>query len=96
MSVHTPGPWTVDPTFNGEVVLSSRGIMVADCSIFARGRSSETNQANARLIAATPDLLVALHKLLVIAPENALDDDDPEQAEAWAFARAVVAKLGID
>ena len=49
--------------------------------------------ANARLISAAPELLAALRSLIKVAPENCDDaEDDPEQAEAWAAARAAIAK----
>lgn len=38
---------------------------------------------------------LALRRLIAVMPENALDDDDPEQADAWKFAADVIAKLGL-
>ena len=54
---HTPGPWTQDEygsvkTPSGETLLVE-GVALA-------GRSTEETRANARLIAAAPDLLAAL------------------------------------
>lgn len=65
-TTHTPGPWTVDggyimggtPT-NGEG-LKTYALYVADCRISSAYRIHEEQQANARLIAAAPDLLAAL------------------------------------
>jgi hypothetical protein len=63
---HTPGPWTVAP--DGEHVLGGEptdpvviaGTMLADwCS-----ETDETSEANARLIAAAPNLLAALETAL--------------------------------
>ena len=61
MSKHTPGPWATDPECNNEIVLGKDGIIVADCCIVdAEGiRTQEQVNANARLIAAAPDLLTA-------------------------------------
>ncbi len=53
----TPGPWSTDPEYKHEMVLGSDRIIVSDCSILHKQRSIETNRANARLIAASPDLL---------------------------------------
>ena len=50
MSAHTPGPWIV----NGDEVYSSHKSQIADCGGFS------DSEANARLIAAAPDLLLAL------------------------------------
>lgn len=59
---HTPGPWAI--TDDGVGVFSAnmplhQNKVIANCGAVARER--EENEANARLIAATPDLLVALH-----------------------------------
>ena len=54
---HTPGPWRIDPGpgFSRNRIEDADGICVA----FAWGLGLEAD-ANARLIAAAPDLLVAL------------------------------------
>lgn len=70
MSKHTPGPWTLG---NGEVRIRTekneqgRSILVAEC--YTTGNAGrypkyEERKANARLIAAAPELLEALKKLL--------------------------------
>ena len=60
----TPGPWTADPEFDYQSVLGPDGVQVADCSITVNPRygkrTNEINEANARLVAAAPDLLEAL------------------------------------
>ena len=66
MSKHTPGPWRTDPDLGHEQVLGPDGIIVADCSIFAmvkNGPTPERNRANARLIAAAPEMLSFLQDL---------------------------------
>ena len=61
-SQHTPGPWTYhyEPKLNRHVVRAGfageRGI----CSTYGAGAKSYECAANARLIAAAPDLLAAL------------------------------------
>lgn len=58
----TPGPWTVEaPDDERPVIRSDDGGMVAD--MIEREDSRET-QANAHLIAAAPDLLIALRTIL--------------------------------
>ena len=68
MSSHTPAPWEVENNNNREwsptlvVAKSDFGKLVADCwmtTLIPR----ETAKANARLIAAAPDLLSALQRV---------------------------------
>ena len=60
-SKHTQGPWeTKQSTF----VHSKRGEFVADCSYPAASDQSEFS-ANARLIAAAPELLEALEEAII-------------------------------
>ena len=63
MSAHTPGPWRTDPEVDDQSVIGPDGFMLADCAIFSLqdgAPSSERCTANARLIAAAPDLLAEL------------------------------------
>ena len=66
-TTHTPGPWKIlgqnDPT----QVRSVEGKFIADCGFgpAASPRMSEA-KANARLVAAAPELLGALHVSLTI------------------------------
>ena len=61
---HTPGPWEADST----AVLTSHPpyLTVADCS--HRGHTLATEEANARLIAAAPDMLEVLEEMLAEHP----------------------------
>lgn len=75
---HTPGPWTVQDfnaddlqspsRFEGPVVVYAESDCdihpVADCSCNHTCRAADEAQANARLIAAAPDLLEAASALL--------------------------------
>lgn len=63
---HTPGPWTVNPHFNHGAEVRSLA-SVAWCSVASTHGASGSQvidvaeaRANARLIAAAPDLLEAL------------------------------------
>lgn len=58
MSGHTPGPWHVGPHYKSDV--ESQHGRICDCGI-TRGPNGE---ANARLIAAAPDLLEALKEMV--------------------------------
>lgn len=83
---YTPGPWEVD----GPRIYSTTKTLVATVGLF---RSLETASANARLIAAAPDLLAALESLL----EWAADVHDPMKQSRINYsgmdaARAAIAK----
>lgn len=80
MSKHTPGPWkAVRNSSFWEVVYPWPEQSIEDANKFspstayAWGKSEEEKEANARLIAAAPELLAALQSII------ALDDKvDPE------------------
>ena len=89
----TPGPWATDPEYNHEQVIGPDGITVADCLIIAldSGPSRETIQANAHLIAAAPEMLKALLRIL-----DWNDGTPPLGDEPWLemceIARVALAK----
>lgn len=88
---HTPGPWRIE--FGDSVysqadyaALSQRGHTAhALCTIHAIPTSKGDTDANARLIAAAPDLLAALRKIHANAAESA---DWIRQITAEAIAKA--------
>lgn len=94
MSTHTPGPWKVHPYRNGKIGpynmaidVGPAGRMVAQiCGEFEKPVAGDEAEANARLIAAAPDLLTAL-KALVIAT-----DGHPGSVRQRDEARAAIAK----
>lgn len=81
---HTPGPWTA----NGSWVVAADGPIVETVA-YARVRSGEA-EANARLIAAAPDLLV-LAEEVAKEYEDAADWKDAI-GRLQRLARAAVAK----
>ena len=85
---HTPGPWRVGtPPPNGEQCIGdSKGLMVA---VATTGIALNETLANARMIAAAPDLLEALEGLL-----NALPSATTHPA--IKAARAAIAKAQGD
>ena len=96
---HTPGPWTADKlqdrdTFN----IFANGFVSAMCQVSrmensTRSTSGNETAANARLIAAAPDLLEALQDLFGADMEHVLmGDGKDDQIEAIAKARAAIAK----
>ena len=73
---HTPGPWRIgdagNTIFGPKMVDGSLAVMVA--SISRPGRDLDAKHANARLIAAAPELLAELQRLYEAARTMA----DPE------------------
>ena len=64
MSGHTPGPWKVNPAAHGCAVESEDGASVAWCGNNVSTRHGVAPfRANARLIAAAPDMLAALERV---------------------------------
>ena len=80
---HTPGPWTYDRSGYSLYVNSGRELVTA---LSMDGKRLETSEANARLIAAAPDLLDAL--LMVLDDPNALDG----RPRTYEYVRAAIAK----
>lgn len=63
MTQHTPGPWAAEPAITGEVDIISDAARLPVCTVpkLHPGRMSpKERQANARLIAAAPQLFEAL------------------------------------
>ncbi len=87
---HTPGPWATARGFEGQTVVGSDGVLVADCSIIDRlgQRTGPECTANARLIAAAPDLLEALKAVVAIADRRTVEFDAAHAAIAKAEGAA--------
>lgn len=85
---HTPGPWTA--TERGEFVNAPNGRDI--CHIYGQ-RTLGEDKANARLIAAAPDLLAALQALAIVAESVAhLRGLEREILPATDAARAALSK----
>ena len=85
--MHTKGPWSLDGdlyAMNLDVIYGSGRIAMMECE--NDELSDDEVMANARLIAASPDMLAAL--------EWAVEAADTEQYEAdwYAAARVAIAK----
>jgi hypothetical protein len=84
MIQHTPGPWTFNETIP-RMVSSKEGYITRDiCRMDDSTMSAFNQNANARLIAAAPDLLEAVQDLL---------DNVPPLWECAERAQAIVDKL---
>jgi hypothetical protein len=88
MSAHTPGPWTYG-YLSGDI--SARGELIARCE----PGELATTAANARLIAAAPDLLQELRNIADANWHSWLERASPVEFVAWAQnrARAAIAKV---
>lgn len=97
----TPGPWHVATANKAQspwVVCDPEGGSIADCEPPGPWMSHETADANARMIAASPDMLSALKasRLYVEILEKHLDPTvdagAPTIREHAAMVRAAIAK----
>ena len=63
---HTPGPWVVilSPADHDEFEDVTSNVSMPICQFWRKGYGVEAHAANARLIAAAPDLLDACRKAL--------------------------------
>ena len=83
-ALHTKGPWKID---SGEAlkVRNVSGSIAMIMQTHLRGRrSSDETRANARLIAAAPDMLEALQNLMRHMPDYA--------DTVWIDAQAAIAR----
>jgi hypothetical protein len=90
MSKFTPGPWVIDWNVSRLDIFSSDAkVLVASLRRSAMSPAiDEAARANARLIAAAPDLLATL-----VEAHDIIDAiGQPETAEVAARMRAVIAK----
>jgi hypothetical protein len=81
MSKHTPGPWFSQYDDNGFYEIGSEAVSLR--LAFTHGEG-DTDEANARLIAAAPELLEALKDLLYQAKLS-------ENEGGWDFEQATAA-----
>jgi hypothetical protein len=81
MTVHTQGPWAVDGRNNNRLIVGAPGRrlrqIVAEVPLVVGGLADPTPEAeaNARLVAAAPELFTMLSKLVAesLRPEGPLD-----------------------
>ena len=93
MTAHTPGPWSVS---NGHLlrVTTTTRLPLVICGIHRLGKNGGPAigdpHANARLIAAAPELLKALKGLLVLFEE--IDGGANDHADEFIAARRAISK----
>lgn len=92
---HTPGPWVVTPGDSVVAIHSEDGKRVAATNTQTYYQKyTETDMANARLIAAAPDLLAALKDAMRSSRKDFKSgpDGDRQYREAYAEQFAAIAK----
>ncbi|PJK07954.1 hypothetical protein CO610_07260 [Lysobacteraceae bacterium NML95-0200] len=85
MSGHTPGPWHIvtDEHGNTEIITDSRPYI---CTV-APGKCEDVTVANARLIAAAPDMRSLLLQIHTELSNTASADADPANWEGYTMHR---------
>lgn len=89
---HTPGPWHLG-TRPGPIVYGPQGEQVANMHVAMLEQGE--HKANARLIAAAPDMLLALENLYARAfavMDKSATHDGIENCKVLGDARAAIAK----
>ena len=85
-AAHTPGPWKYMK--RGLLVKADESAIIARV-LFASGkRRTDVDRANARLIAAAPELLAALKRATQFLLDNYKDSDMPDILPACCAALA--------
>ena len=84
---HTPGPWTRHKWHSQEDQISAKGGTIALVSHIHTLVPEAEADANARLIAAAPDLLAALEAIVKIT-----DGSQPNYPAVLMVAQAAIAK----
>lgn len=89
-SKHTPGPWQLAEKYNCKDVRAVDGPYVADCNASA-AIDWRTKEANARLIAAAPELL-SIAEMVDDVSDRIDYDPDSAFGQLVTAARAAIAK----
>ena len=90
MTNHTPGPWYVVRTLTSSlsIAASPKYTLIATVYGAAFHAGPYVAEANARLIAAAPDMLEALRTIVEYGPQSGMKADAP----MLIAARAAIAK----
>jgi len=91
---HTPGPWVIDANDRYHVESPDGSALPWSIATISGSAGPGTNrsEANARLIAAAPDLLAALEKLLSYNEAIMADRINYRPEDHASVARAAIAK----
>lgn len=87
---HTPGPWHTGG-YSSRIIYAGDGFAVADATVF-HGRHEGEHEANARLIAAAPELLDVLQEVTRCLAWHEEQHGVGMDRKAVESARAAIAK----
>lgn len=91
-AAHTPGPWRV----TGPNVRAGDALLAMVTDHWANEKTPDAEKmANARLIAAAPELLAALHALVGEADLGEIDHDDDTRALIERARDAIERATGV-
>ena len=89
MSTHTPGPWLIEPTDTSKAIVTD-DCVICEMAVWSYEHQKEI-EANALLIAASPDLLEAAIALQVAAPLG----QSEWNAAAYKLDKAIAKATGV-
>ena len=94
--MHTPGPWLYDinPKAPEAIIVDFEGFTVAHISALENSTSASDLEDNARLIAAAPNLLLALRQM--VREHDALQFANGSTEDRWpcaTIARQLIAQF---
>ena len=96
---HTPGPWQWVVGPHVELILVAADYHLGDAFVLAPGEwgsgDEASDEANARLIAAAPELLEACRRLLKFNEELCADVKVSTHYPSSEFARAAIARADV-
>jgi len=88
---HTPGPWRLSSGDETEIFSGAKPVARAHCGGLTSVKLPEA-EANARLIAAAPELLAALVEMVVLYADHEQYDDEGYETAGINAARAAIAR----
>ena len=91
-SKHTPGPWRAVGTFvEGGGRAIAKAVLLAKSNLAGEGSENELGKANARLIAAAPEMENTLNEIVGMVIAQNIDGLD-RTGKIYEIARAAIAK----
>jgi len=88
MSKHTPGPWVQTP-WDATAIFDAKNLQVPIAQTYPADTSQKEAEANARLVAAAPQLLEALEAVLAYEGDD-LPAPETFGTELYNKARAAI------
>lgn len=94
---HTPGPWSIQADDLDSFTIYSEQMNIAEILAIGGEGMSDEGEANARLIAAAPELLEALQECITSEGAACFGDmqDHPERMQRRLYAIADIARAAI-